>query len=68
MERLSDQYSTRMREHPQLYPLDAQFGTAPTKQDAAQELCNQPCDSPLHILVEHDRNIKLPDVPLARPH
>ena len=55
MEQLSDPYSTRMRKLPQSYPLDAQFGTAPTKQDAARVLGNQPCDSLLHILVEHDR-------------
>ena len=49
-----DPYSTRMRKLPQLYPLDAQFGTAPTEQDAARVLGDQPCDSPSHILVEHD--------------
>jgi hypothetical protein len=35
-------------------PLDAQFYTAPTKQDAARALDAQPYNPPLHILVKHD--------------
>ena len=35
---------TRMHELLQLYPLDAQFGTAPTKQDAARVLGDQQRD------------------------
>jgi hypothetical protein len=44
----------RMHELLQLYPLDAQFGTAPTEQDAARVLGDQQCDSLSHILVKHD--------------
>ena len=44
----------RMHELLQLYPLNAQFGTAPTEQDAARVLGDQQCDSLSHILVKHD--------------
>ena len=41
-----------MHKHPQLWPLDAQFDTAPIEQDAAQELEAQTCDFLYGILVE----------------
>jgi hypothetical protein len=47
-----------MHELLQLCPLDAQFKTVPTKQDAAQELDVQACNSLYHILNEHDRTVQ----------
>jgi hypothetical protein len=47
-----DPYLTKLHGHQQLWPLDAQFDTAPIEQDAAQELETQTCDFPYCISVE----------------